>query len=69
MCKECTLGGWCVCVCVRCVFVCVGHRERTCCTMVVSSKHSWTMLFFRREYSVTLANGDLQQSGEHLETV
>lgn len=29
--------------------------------MVVSSKHSCTMLFFSNEYSVTLAKGDLEQ--------
>lgn len=34
--------------------------EITCCTMVVNSKQSCTMLFFSNEYSVTLANGDLK---------
>lgn len=40
-----------------CEYVCVS----TCCTMVVNSRQSCTMLFFSNEYSVTLANGDLQQ--------
>lgn len=41
------------------VFECV--CVSTCCTMVVNSRQSCTMLFFSNEYSVTLANGDLQQ--------
>ncbi len=35
-------------------------HTHTCCTMVVSSRQSWTMLFFSTEYSETLTNGDLQ---------
>ena len=41
-----------------CVYVCVS----TCCTIVVNSRQSCTMLFFSNEYSVTLANGDLKQT-------
>lgn len=45
-----------------CVILCVCVCVITCCTMVVNSRQSCTMLFFSNEYSVTLANGDLQQT-------
>lgn len=43
-----------------CLEVCVCLN--TCCTIVVNSRQSCTMLFFSKEYSVTLANGDLKQT-------
>lgn len=45
-------------MCASFVRVCGG----TCCTMVVNSRQSCTMLFFSNEYSVTLAKGDLKQT-------
>lgn len=40
----------------------VCERFSTCCTMVVNSRQSCTMLFFSNEYSVTLENGDLEET-------
>ena len=50
---ECLMYAFCIFI----LYVCIS----TCCTMVVNSRQSCTMLFFSNEYSVTLANGDLKQ--------